>query len=125
MSVPKILVVDDNTKILYAFQSLFQKEGVVSIDALTGMEAMEKLSREKPRAIFLDLSLPDIKGLHLLKKINSQYPDIAVVVVTSIETKEFVAEAMKYGAVAHLEKPLSVKAIRRVLASIKITKDSA
>jgi two-component system response regulator (stage 0 sporulation protein F) len=119
MSIPKVLVVDDNTKVLFAFQSLLHKEGVLSIDAATGKEALEKLSAEKPHAIFLDLSLPDVKGLYLLKKINKQYPGIAVIVVTSIETKEFITEAMKYGAVAHLEKPLSLKSIRKVLERIK------
>jgi two-component system response regulator (stage 0 sporulation protein F) len=119
MLKPKILVVDDNTKVLFAFQSLLKKEGVISLDAVTGMEALQKLSTEKPKAIFLDLSLPDVKGLQLLKKINKKYPRVAIIVVTSIETKELISEAMKYGAIAHLEKPFSLKAIRRILKKIK------
>jgi DNA-binding NtrC family response regulator len=119
MSIPKVLVVDDNTKVLFAFESLLQKEGVLSIDAATGKEALEKLSKERPQAIFLDISLPDMEGLQLLKKIKNNYPEISIIAVTSIETKEHIATAMKYGAFAHLEKPLSVKAIRKVLEKIK------
>lgn len=115
----KVLVIEDNTKVLFAFQSLLQKEDVVSISALNGREALEKLNKEKPGIIFLDLSLPDIKGLHLIKKIKKLFPEKAIIVVTSIETRDLVKKAMDYGAIAHLEKPLSVKAIRKVLNKIK------
>ena len=81
---PKIMVVDDNTKIQFAFHTLLEKEGCVIIVAKNGSEAMQRFTQKKPQAVFLDISLPDSNGLDILKQLKALNPTIPVIVISKI-----------------------------------------
>ena len=115
MKKPKILVVDDNTKILYAFQSFLEKEGYISIPLSEGGDVMNIIAREKPTMVFLDISLPDQDGLEILREIKKVQPSLPVIIVSGHITDENRARALALGAVDFLEKPLSLAKIRELL----------
>lgn len=118
MNRPKILIVDDNIHILHAFESLLEKEGCVSFLAETAHQALELLYHKRPGSVFLDLSLPDAYGLDLIKKIKTVNPSITVVVIMDDESADLKKKAIKLGAFACLDKPLSISNIREVLNDI-------
>jgi DNA-binding NtrC family response regulator len=120
-----IMVVDDNSKIQYAFHTLLEKEDCTIIEARNGNEALRKFTRNKPQAVFLDLSLPDTQGLDVLKRLKSLNPSIPVVVISSMAGTELAEQAMQLGAFDYLEKPLSVMKIREVLNTIKTQSDQS
>ena len=119
MNRPKIMIVDDNTKILYAFESLLEKEGCISVLAENGNQALTLLSRENPETVFLDISLPDVCGLDLIKKMKIMIPLLTVIVIVEDGIEDVTKEALKEGAFACLQKPLSVSNIRDILSKIK------
>ena len=115
MKKPKILIVDDNTKILYAFQSFLEKEGYISIPVSEGGNVLNIIAREKPKMVFLDLSFPDQDGLEILREIKKVQPTLPVIIVSGHTCEENKARALALGASDFLEKPLSLAKIRELL----------
>jgi CheY-like chemotaxis protein len=114
----KVLVVDDNTKIQYAFQTFLENEGYISIPVEKGGDVLKILSEKKPKVVFLDIRLPDQDGLEILRQIKQKYPDLPVVIVTGDNNEENRNRARVLGATAFLEKPLSLIKMREILRDI-------
>ena len=117
MDETKILVVDDDEKILFAFHELFEKDGYASIEAKGGAEALRKFEAEHPHVIFLDVVLPDMNGIEVLKHIRQQGSAVPVVVISGKGTSQTDSEARQLGAFEYLTKPLSVAKVREVIHS--------
>jgi DNA-binding NtrC family response regulator len=114
----KVLVVDDNTKILYAFQTFLENEGYISIPLEKGGEVLKILTEKKPKVVFLDIRLPDQDGLDILRQIKQKYPDLPVVIVSGHNNEENKNRARVLGATAFLEKPLSLAKMREILKKL-------
>ena len=110
----KILIVDDDDKILFAFRELFKKEGYRSSVARNGEEAIEKLTTERPEVVFMDITMPKIDGLEALRKIKEQDRRIPVIIITGFGTMQTAVSAIQSGAFEYLTKPLDVAKIREV-----------
>jgi DNA-binding NtrC family response regulator len=115
MNATKILVVDDDEKILFAFHKVLEREGCTSIVAKNGAEALVKLVAEQPQLIFLDILLPDFDGLEVLRQIKQQSQSTPVILITAHGTLQTKAEAAQLGAFDYLTKPLSVATVREVM----------
>lgn len=122
MALPKILVVDDDEKILYAFRELLAKEGYQCLEAVNGTQALKRLTAEMISAVFLDIGLPDQDGLKILQQIRRYDRDVPVIIITSLGSDEILLRARELGATDYLQKPLSLAAIRKILREIKTTK---
>jgi len=118
MEKSKILVVDDNTKIQYAFRTFLENEGYISIPVEKGADALTILSKKKPKVVFLDIRLPDQDGLEILRQIKQKYPDLPVVIVSGHNNEKNKNRAKALGASAFLEKPLSLTKMREILRDI-------
>ena len=97
----------------------FRRDVDAPADAPSGAEAIRKFKAGKPKAVFLDISLPDADGLDVLKKIRKKNPSIPVIIITGIGSSELRTRALQLGAYDYLEKPLSVNHIRDILNRIK------
>jgi len=115
MNNPKIMVVDDDEKILFAFQQVLAKEGHICIEAKTGTDAVLKFSLQHPQIVFLDITLPDVNGLAVLSRMKQIDESIPVVAISSQKTDQDEMKAMRLGAYDFLSKPLSVAKIREIL----------
>jgi DNA-binding NtrC family response regulator len=117
----KILVVDDDEKILFAFRQVFEKEGYACVVAKNGPEALNAMAAEKPEIIFMDIAMPGIDGLETLQQMKSQNAAVPVIMVTGHGTMQTAIKAIQLGAFDYLTKPLDVvkvrDAVRRVLSS--------
>ncbi len=111
---PRVLVVDDDEKILFAFKEVFKKDGYAYLTAWNGEEAVEQLRRGRPDIIFMDITMPKLDGLEALKRIREVNKKIPVIVITGYGTMQTAIEAMKLGAFEYLTKPLDVAKIRAV-----------
>ena len=69
----KILVVDDDREILFSMAKLLEYEGFRVVKAGDGLEALERLNSEKPDLIILDIMMPKLDGISVLKKILDTY----------------------------------------------------
>ncbi|OGU40581.1 MAG: hypothetical protein A2X61_09560 [Ignavibacteria bacterium GWB2_35_12] len=100
---PKILLVDDEESYRDALKLMLEFNGFDVIEAETGKEAIEKL-KEKPDAILLDLILPDLYGLEVLKGITAK-TDIPTIILSVKDGKQDIDDALSLGAVDYVIKP--------------------
>ncbi len=103
-----ILIVDDDEYILDSFSQLITLRGYTCYTALNGKKALDILSKKKVDVIIADMKMPEMDGMHLLKTVKGQYPDIDVIIITGYGTIDDAVEAMKYGASDYILKPFSL-----------------
>ena len=116
----KILIIDNDERIQFAFHSILQKEGYESIQAMNGSAALKLLAENKFWGIFLEIDLPGTDGLKILELINNLGQHLPVVIITGLGTPRKIRKAMELGAIEFLEKPFSLASIREVLQKIKL-----
>ena len=100
-----MLIVEDERDIAECLQDYFSTRGFIVTSAFSGEEAVEKLTTAPADVILLDLLLPGISGLEVLRHAKKRYPGARVLIVTGQDRTEFRAEARLYGACAYITKP--------------------
>ena len=104
----KILIVDDAKLIHFVAKKILKASGFEDIefkDAFNGNEAIEIAEDFQPDLVLLDVVMPELDGIATLGVLKEKYPDINVVMVSSLGTEEKVNEALKLGASAFIQKP--------------------
>jgi DNA-binding NtrC family response regulator len=118
-----ILIVDDEKNIrLTIFQSLEPLEIPIRT-AVNGEEALQKLREEAFGLVFLDLKMPGMDGMGVLRRIKENWPTTRVIIITAHGTIETAVEAMKLGAVDFIQKPFSPGEIRE-LATLVLEREA-
>jgi len=103
-----ILVVDDEERIRESIREILTDEGYRVIEASDGSKALELISKERPRLVLLDIWMPKVDGIELLKEIKKQAPEVNVVMVSGHGNIHTAVAATKLGAFDFIEKPLSL-----------------
>ena len=109
-----ILVVDGELSVREAFNVVLKDEYTV-ITSESGKEALKSAGETHPDLIILDVVMPEMNGMELLRKLKGTNCSPAVVVVTSARTIKMAVEAMKAGAYGYITKPLDVQEIGLVV----------
>jgi CheY-like chemotaxis protein len=115
---PNILVVDDDRVLLDLLRKVLEKFGFEVALAASGKDAIDQVQKFVPDVILLDIKMPGMDGITLLKKIKSHDPDVEVIIITGFASLDSAVEALKYGAFDYIKKPFDnlaqvVDAIRR------------
>lgn len=119
---PRILIVDDEVEILNSLSAVLQDEGYITFSAKNGNEGLKILQEEIVNLVLLDLRLPDIDGIEVLRRIKELEPDIAVIMISGNATIETAVESTKLGATHFIEKPFyPPEKIDAMLLTIKQT----
>ncbi len=84
----KILVVDDDLHIQRLYKEEFQDEGYEVVVASNGAEAMEMFERENPDIVTLDILLPDVDGIRILRQMKEKNPRIPVIMSTAYDYRD-------------------------------------
>jgi DNA-binding NtrC family response regulator len=100
-----ILVVDDDEDIREVLTDRLQSLGYRVVTAATGREGLDLLEREGPQLVLLDIEMPGMNGLEVLKEIRKREYDTTVIMITAYGTIERAVRAMKEGAYDFLPKP--------------------
>jgi chemosensory pili system protein ChpA (sensor histidine kinase/response regulator) len=121
--VAKILIVEDDTLLSKMYYSIFTSENYQVDTAINGEEGLEKARAGKPALILLDIMMPKLNGMEVLKKLKAD-PDvknIPVVVLTNLAGDADIQTALNMGAVRYIikseHKPKEVEAIVREVLS--------
>lgn len=109
----KILIIDDCTDLCDVLVRNLSEEGYKINSVNTGKEGIEELKRDLYNLIILDLKLPDMFGVEVLKEINSKYPDISVIILTGYPTLETAIETMKNNAFDYIKKPFNIDDLKK------------
>src|SRR5690348_14693481 len=106
--MPLLLVVDDEPSILAAFRRAFRDPSLDVLTAETAEEGLALAQKRRPEVIVLDVQLPDLSGLEMLRKLHQLDARTPVVFITGKSTTDTAIEAMKLGAYEYLLKPLEL-----------------
>jgi DNA-binding NtrC family response regulator len=118
MAGKRILVVDDEKNIRLTLTHALAPEGYVVSSAINGEEALHMLDASPFDLMLLDLKMPGMDGMEVLRLAREQFPDLAVVIITAHGTVESAVEAMKLGAVDFIQKPFAPGEIRDLVAAV-------
>ncbi len=115
----KVLLVDDHAIVRSGLRRLFAAiPGVQIIEAATGREALAMIRGERPGLILLDLNMPGLGGLELLRRVLAEYPEARVMVLSMHAEALYATRALRAGAAGYLSKNASpeelLDAVRRV-----------
>ena len=105
-SIP-VLLIEDTPSLARVYAEYLKKESHTVIAVETGAEALVQLNDGAPKVVLLDLQLPDMNGMEVLKRIDAQALPCAVIVITAHGSVKAAVEAMRYGAYDFLVKPFS------------------
>lgn len=117
-----ILVVDDDEQIRSFIRIILMKLGFANVQTSSSSEnVIERMRSKKYGLIFLDINMPGIDGLTLLKIIQDKYPGVNVVMCSGSSTASNVQEAMLTGAVSFLAKPVLAKNIMNLFDKLGVS----
>ena len=112
----KILIVDDEPSFCELLKTLLKSHGHEAMTAYTGRDALESFMQCRPQFTLLDLRMPEMDGLDVLKKLRAIDPKAVVMILTAWGTDEMEQRARQLGATDFLSKALSLET---VLASME------
>jgi two-component system, response regulator, stage 0 sporulation protein F len=111
----KVLIVDDQYGIRILLNEVLQKEGYDTYQAANGLQALEIVQENVPDLILLDMKIPGMDGIEILKRVKALYPDMKVIIMTAYGELDMIQEAMDLGAITHFAKPFDIVDIREAV----------
>jgi DNA-binding response OmpR family regulator len=114
----KLLTIDDELDVCEFIRDFFTQMGYKVFIALNGKDALAVVKKEKPKIVFLDVIMPQMNGLEVLRQIKEFEPGIKVIMVSVADDKETKEKAQQLGADEFIKKPFS----RRYLEEVVIQK---
>ena len=112
----RILVIDDNPNVVDILGRCLREEGYGVLGALPSDEGLRLAILSRPELVLLDLALPGINGIELLKRIRSTNPTTRVIIVTGNTDPALAREALELGALAYIDKPFDFAYLKRDIA---------
>jgi len=111
----KILIVDDEKDTCEVLTEILTEEGYQTFYALSGQSALTKVKRNKPDLVLLDIKMPEMDGVEVLKRIKKTDKDIEVVMITAYGALDTARDAMRQGAFDYVTKPFDMNFIKMVV----------
>jgi DNA-binding NtrC family response regulator len=116
---PTLLVVDDDPAILTLIGAIAQNEGFEVCTTTDASEAMQHLQRRPVELVLLDLRMPGVTGIDVLRAIRGVNPRCRVVLMSGYATIDNAVEAVKLGATDFLTKPFDLQRLRQLLCAVR------
>lgn len=105
----KILIVDDESGIVEEVKSFFEEEGFEVYTADTGKDGIDLIAKVMPDVMLIDMKLPDMSGLNVLKACKATSPKTKTIVNTGYVDQVVIDEAERLGRDAFLQKPFNLE----------------
>ena len=113
--MPRVLVVDDEPDFIELLREFLTAKGYEVIAASNGEEGLRKVKEDRPHLILLDVRMPKMNGLEVLKQVREIDHEVGVIMVTAVNEEETGRQALKMGAFDYITKPLDLKYLERSL----------
>jgi len=113
----RVLVVDDDQGILDSFEALLGDRYDL-VKAENGYKALRILENDPPNLIFLDIKMPGIDGIDILRRLRKEKREVEVVIITASNQESVEDEAKSLGVTDYLKKPLDIFEIDRVTTQV-------
>ncbi|WP_319201066.1 response regulator [uncultured Ilyobacter sp.] len=121
-----ILIVDDDPTICSELQKELKRNFFPTFIAGNSKDALKILDKNKIDIILLDIFMPDVDGLDMLKKVKSKWPSVEVIIITGYSSQDKAIKALRRGAIDYLEKPINYEELNTSIgrAMEKITENA-
>jgi CheY-like chemotaxis protein len=113
------LIVDDDVEVARVLADAVSRQGHVATLAHGGEEALDLVARERPDAVFLDVRMPGLSGIEVLRRLRRIDPTLPVVLVTGHAEPADLNAARQLGVTEIIEKPLLLKNLEDALAGLR------
>jgi len=114
----RVLVVDDELVVRGSLKEWLEDEGYSVDTAESGAEALDNLARQPYNLMLLDVKMPGMDGVEVIRRGKEMIPELPVVMMTAYATVETAVEAMKIGALDYLMKPFDIEALISMVARL-------
>ncbi|MGD2030000.1 MAG: response regulator [Desulfobacterales bacterium] len=104
----KILLVDDEEEFVTTLAERLELRGLQARAALNGEDALQMIEADTPEIVILDVLMPGLGGLEVLRRIKAQHPKIPVILLTGRGSEKEGIKGMELGAFDYLMKPLNI-----------------
>jgi len=111
----KILVVDDELPICELLYEFLSQYGFQVNTATSGEEAISLFSKEKHHVVLLDVKMPDMDGIEVLKVLREIDDQTEVIMISAFADEETKRDALRRGASLYLEKPVELERLKNIL----------
>lgn len=111
----KVLLVDDEIEFVDTLSERLQSREFNTAVAYSGEEAIESLNKDLPDVIILDLKMPGIDGLEVLRRVKKEHPETEVIILTGHGSEREKNIAFELGAFAYLEKPVNIELLSETI----------
>ncbi len=111
----RILVVDDEVDVCNIMKQFLSKKGYEVYTAFNGSSAVSKVKEVKPHVVLLDIRMPDMGGMEVLKEIKEIDQAIGVIMLTGVTDEEEAAKTFELGAYDYITKPVDFEYLQTVL----------
>ena len=115
----KILIVDDEVVIANLLAEAVKLQGHEAFVAASGAEALALLEQRLPDALFLDIVMPEMNGIEVLRRIREAYRSLPVIVITGRASSAQIDEAKRLGITDWIEKPFVLTHLNQALHSLE------
>lgn len=120
MSLGKVLVVDDELEVRELLREFLSGRGYEALMAGSGMEALDAVEAEKPDLVLLDVAMPEMDGVEVLKRLAMMDPPVPVIMVTANTDLSLTSRLLAMGAVDYIPKPFDLDYLDQAV-SIQLT----
>ncbi len=105
----KVLVVDDEPEAVELLTEFLSSKGYEVLTATSGEEALRRVKEERPHLVLLDIQMPKMNGLEVLRRIREIDPEMGVIMATGVNEEDVGRKALELGAFDYVVKPLDMK----------------
>ena len=113
----KIIVIDDEPDVTQFAKRFFERRKIQVFTASGGVEALRLIDKEKPDLALLDITMEEMNGLEVLKKLREKGNDMKVIMVTGLENEQTINEANSWGVRGYIHKPLVLEELEKIVLS--------
>ncbi len=121
----KILVVDDEPRITAVLNEYFSALGYTVLTARSGREALERVEADRPSLVLLDIRMPGMDGMEVLRQIKARAPRVEVIMITAVKDLALASESLALGARDYITKPFDLDYLERSVLTQLLSQSSA
>lgn len=114
-SVPRVLLVDDEKEFVHTLSERLEARDLGAAVAYNGEDALSFVESEPPEVMVLDLKMPGIDGLEVLRRVKLEHPEVEVIILTGHGSEVEEARARELGAFAYLQKPVDIELLAQTM----------
>jgi len=125
MPITNVLIIDDEKRFLQTTRKLLEKQGYTVYTATDGLSGITRLRVKRIDVVILDVKMPGMDGVEVLRKIKADFPLVEVVMLTGHSTVESAIEGLQLGAFDYLTKPCDIPVLIQKIDAAGDKKKSA